>query len=47
MVKKAATLTRCVPCNLLLMDYRGYGNSYRSPSEKAIYEDAQVQTLNM
>jgi abhydrolase domain-containing protein 13 len=31
-----------IGCNILLMDYRGYGMSQGSPSEEGLYLDAQA-----
>jgi hypothetical protein len=37
-----AALTRAAGHNLLLVDYRGYGRSEGSPSEKGIYRDGEA-----
>lgn len=31
-----------IPCNILIIDYRGYGRSSGSPSEAGLYADAQA-----
>mmetsp|Transcript_32661 Transcript_32661/g.128313 ORF Transcript_32661/g.128313 Transcript_32661/m.128313 type:complete len:302 (+) Transcript_32661:1085-1990(+) len=41
-LRKAAELYRAVECNILLISYRGYGESMGRPSEKGMCTDAET-----
>jgi pimeloyl-ACP methyl ester carboxylesterase len=42
-LKNASDLYKILQCNILLVEYRGYGISEGSPSEKGLNYDAEVR----